>query len=564
MAQSPVTLTVNPQANVIITPDDFSGISLEMGALKLNNGGSLGNMFDDSIYWPGSQHLQVITLFRELGIKNIRVGGGAVDMNIVPTNADIDAFFRFARVTGVKVIYSVRLLNGSISDDINTVKYVWNNYKQYIECFSIGNEPDWNSYHNQDPTITNYPTYLAAWNKFAAAILAAVPGIKLGGPDTGSNYPVPGASDTYYNGLSWNVNFANDEKNSGIVKYIFPHNYVGQSASGTPQQLIDRMLLSSWNTTNYPALYNGSCAPVAALGYLFRLTESNSFSGAVTGGSNSFATALFALDYMHWWAAHGSAGVNFHNKQWVGNGPIYLDANKNFQIYPLGYGIKAFDIGGHGKEDSVSISNPNSLNLTSYAVSDSNSLYVTIINKEHGTGARSANVKIIVGGLSDSASIMYLTAQNGVNDTINVTLGGSAITNSGWQGVWSKVDSININSVSYMVTIPTGSAAIVKINNIISSVNHSTNLPETFKLEQNYPNPFNPVTSINYTIPKSGFISFKIYNILGQEVTTLFEGFQKAGSYKTEFNGAGLSSGIYLYRLSSNEVTETKKMILMK
>jgi hypothetical protein len=465
IAQSPVTLTVSTQSNGIFIPDDFSGISLEMGSLKSGNGGTTGNMFDDATVSPSNLHTQVITLFEELGIKNIRVGGGSVDMNIVPTNADIDAFFRFVKVTNVNVIYSVQLLKGNISDDTNTIKYIWKNYKPYINCFAIGNEPDWKSYHTQDPAITDYPTYLTDWRKFASAVTTAVTDVKLGGPDTGSNYPVSGATNTNYNSLSWTANFANDEKSAGIVKLIFLHNYVGQSASGTAQQMIDKMLSTTWPTTYYPALYNGSCTSVVSAGFPFRLTESNSFSGAVTSGSNSFATALFALDYMHWWAAHGSAGVNFHNKQWVGNGPIYLDAAKNFQVYPVGYGIKAFDIGGHGSEDSVIITNPNSLNLTAYAVSDPNSLYVTIINKEHGTGARSANVKIIAGGLSDSASIMYLIAQNGVNDTANVTLGGSAITNSGWDGIWSKIDSTNINAGSCMVTIPVGSAAIVKIMN---------------------------------------------------------------------------------------------------
>jgi hypothetical protein len=92
MAQSPVTLTVNTQNNGIFIPDDFSGISLEMGGLKSENGGTTRNMFDDAIVSPSNLDTQVITLFEELGIKNIRVGGGSVDMNIVPTNSDDECF----------------------------------------------------------------------------------------------------------------------------------------------------------------------------------------------------------------------------------------------------------------------------------------------------------------------------------------------------------------------------------------------------------------------------------------------------------------------------------------
>jgi len=89
-------------------------------------------------------------------------------------------------------------------------------------------------------------------------------------------------------------------------------------------------------------------------------------------------------------------------------------------------------------------------------------------------------------------------------------------------------------------------------------------IPTNFILSQNYPNPFNPTTIINYSVPKSSFVSLKVYNVLGQEVATLYEGFQKAGYYKSEFNATKLASGVYLYRLQSNGFSVTKKMILMK
>jgi hypothetical protein len=89
-------------------------------------------------------------------------------------------------------------------------------------------------------------------------------------------------------------------------------------------------------------------------------------------------------------------------------------------------------------------------------------------------------------------------------------------------------------------------------------------LPTKFDLSQNYPNPFNPTTIINYSIPTSGFVSLKVFNILGQEVATLYQGFQKAGIFKANFDATKLASGIYLYRLESSGFSETKKMILMK
>lgn len=534
-----------------------------MGALRSGNGGTTGNMFDDSTLWPINFHSQVATLFRELGIKHIRVGGGSVDMDIVPSTYDIDAFFRFARMMNARVTYSVRLLKGNITDDTTTVKYIWNNYGQNIDCISIGNEPDWNSYHNQDPEIADYPTYMSKWKRFAAAITTAVPGIKFGGPDTGSNYPVPGAKSTNYIGFPWTNLFASDEKNAGIVKSIYFHNYVGQSASGTPQQMIDKMLSADWGATCYAPLYTTTAVPVMNNGFPYRLSESNSYSGYVKGGSNSFATALFALDYMHWWASHGAEGVNFHNKQWVGNGPIYLDANKNFQTYPVGYGIKAFDLGGHGNIDPLTMTNADTLNLTAYAVQDSASLYITIINKEHGSGARDANVSIAAEGGSPAASVVYLKSQNGVADTIGVTLGGAPISNTGfWNGTWLPVGMTAADR--YAVTVPASSAAIVKIVRTVTSVSTLSVHPSTYALAQNYPNPFNPSTRIAYSIPSAQFVSLKVFNLLGQEVATLVHERRDAGTYEVEFRGDKLVSGVYVYALHCENFSAVRKMVFVK
>jgi len=92
----------------------------------------------------------------------------------------------------------------------------------------------------------------------------------------------------------------------------------------------------------------------------------------------------------------------------------------------------------------------------------------------------------------------------------------------------------------------------------------NTNIPQNYSLLQNYPNPFNPSTYIKYQLAKSGFVSLKIYDILGNEVRTLVNETKNAGSYKVKFDGSDLSSGIYFYQLKAGEYSETKKMILLK
>ncbi|MEJ2536512.1 MAG: T9SS type A sorting domain-containing protein, partial [Calditrichia bacterium] len=90
------------------------------------------------------------------------------------------------------------------------------------------------------------------------------------------------------------------------------------------------------------------------------------------------------------------------------------------------------------------------------------------------------------------------------------------------------------------------------------------NLPHTFQLFQNYPNPFNPTTTIAFDLPKTSNVLLKIFNILGEEVTTLVSARLFTGSYTYKWDATNLASGVYLYRLEAGDYIETKKMILMK
>jgi hypothetical protein len=95
-------------------------------------------------------------------------------------------------------------------------------------------------------------------------------------------------------------------------------------------------------------------------------------------------------------------------------------------------------------------------------------------------------------------------------------------------------------------------------------VNVSYDVPAEFVLNQNYPNPFNPATTISYFVPKESFVSIKVYDFLGREVTTLVSETKSTGSYELSFDGSGLPSGTYFYTLIANNYSETKKMIVLK
>ncbi len=92
----------------------------------------------------------------------------------------------------------------------------------------------------------------------------------------------------------------------------------------------------------------------------------------------------------------------------------------------------------------------------------------------------------------------------------------------------------------------------------------SISTPSQFELKQNYPNPFNPVTNIEYSVPQRSKVTLKVYNMLGQEIATLYNGILDAGTYRSIFNGSSLPSGVYFYQLKTDNTTLTKKFMLMK
>jgi len=92
----------------------------------------------------------------------------------------------------------------------------------------------------------------------------------------------------------------------------------------------------------------------------------------------------------------------------------------------------------------------------------------------------------------------------------------------------------------------------------------SNTVPNSFSLEQNYPNPFNPVTNLEFGISDLGFVSLKVYDIIGKEVVTLVNKKLSPGRYNVEFDGSGLTSGVYFYRITAGEFTDTKRMMLVK
>ena len=172
----PVTITIDAEHPGPVVPDDFAGLSFERGPLNPGHAG-----VGDYLFSPANNSLAA--LFRNLGLRNLRIGGGSVD-DFIPAGTGSDGFtgidnlFSFAAVAGVKVIYTLRLLSPSSkpiidlkSVDAQAAGYIWRHYRENVASFAIGNEPDWHAFHT-------YPGHL-----LDPAIYEEIPGVP------GSAYP---------------------------------------------------------------------------------------------------------------------------------------------------------------------------------------------------------------------------------------------------------------------------------------------------------------------------------------------------------------------------------------
>lgn len=181
---------------------------------------------------------------------------------------------------------------------------------------------------------------------------------------------------------------------------------------------------------------------------------------------------------------------------------------------------------------------------------------------------------------SSNANYTYYSG----GDSVNVIINQQDSKNSGWVKVADvylqkgertaiKLDNKNLQPGKKLLA----DAMMLMVNRklspnaVITSVKNENGKSaeiKSFRLEQNYPNPFNPSTKINFRIAKASFVTLKVYDVLGREVTTLINGYKQPGNYTVDFNMqktvTGFSSGVYFYRLNAEGLCETKKMLLLK
>lgn len=159
-----------------------------------------------------------------------------------------------------------------------------------------------------------------------------------------------------------------------------------------------------------------------------------------------------------------------------------------------------------------------------------------------------------------SKSLIMLVGQCGSTGT-GISIYNKDLSVTGVRRVWS------IGGCPFAVNSVAGDSSVVNLGldmETVLSSNTKSEVVKDYSLCQNYPNPFNPVTEIEYSLPEQGFVTLKIFDLLGKEIATLVNEVKKAGKYSATFNGENLSSGMYYYKLESNGYSNTKKMMLIK
>ncbi len=136
---------------------------------------------------------------------------------------------------------------------------------------------------------------------------------------------------------------------------------------------------------------------------------------------------------------------------------------------------------------------------------------------------------------------------------------GSLVPNGSniYIGFREWVEDAAVQGATFSLDLVKSTAQVVEVSNI-------NQIPDNYYLGQNYPNPFNPTTAINYSIARKGFVSLKVFDILGKEVATLVNEVKDAGTYSLNFNAAKLTSGVYFYRIQTDKFTDMKSMVLVK
>ena len=421
---------------------DFIGFGYESSAVAR-----------EGYFSPTNTHL--VQLYRTLSPHGLaRIGGNVSDhTRFVADGAPqvqsekgttiinqhvLQEFGDFLRATGWRAMWGLNLGSGSKEEAVEEALAVHRALGDRLQSLEIGNEVD------LLPRFKAYESYYEAYKEYKGAIRGALPQAAFSGPDVAGN-------------TQWAVDFAASE--SKDMELLTHHYY--RTGARRPEATIETLLAPDPVFRIKLEKLQRTCLE---RGIRFRINEVNSFyGGGKLGVSDTFASALWCLDFMFQLASYGCEGINLETDinqlAWVSHySPIFRDAAGQLIARPEYYGILAFAVAGKGNLVKLTTS-PAEANLTTYATrSAGGSLWVTAVNKDL---SRQVTVEL---ALPPGHSLVnaYRLAAPSIESRNQVTLAGAQVSA---QGTWSPgpAEQIEVKDAIASLHVPAASAVLVRL-----------------------------------------------------------------------------------------------------
>ncbi len=343
------------------------------------------------------------------------------------------------------------------------------------------------------------------------------------GDDEAFSIAVDGSGNVYVTGSSENVanyDYATIKYNSsGDSVWVRRYNGPGNDIDWANSIAID--ISGNVYVTGY-STGNGTYQDYATIKYSSSGVQQwvERYNGL--GNDNDWSTSI-AVD---------ASGNVYVTGQTIGNGTSNDYTTIKYNSSGVQQWVESYNGPGNSIDEAASI-----------AVDGSGNVYVTGISAPNY-----ATIKYSSSGVQQWVE-RYSGPGSGGNGANSIAVDGSGnVYVTGWS--FGSGTGLDFATIKYSQTI-----GIQPVSNEI---------PNKFFLSQNYPNPFNPATNIEFSIPKSGFVNLTIYDAMGREIETLVNGELKQGTYKADWDASNFVSGVYFYKLSALDYSDTKKMILMK
>ena len=434
----PVTVTVDLSKQGRQIPKYFTGFSFEKYSLI-------------KAACFNANNTSFINMVKGLGNGVLRIGGGSVDdvqwtnnatttKSFTLTSTDMYHFFAFAGATRWPVMYGVNLHPATLPLSVAEISYLNSHFGNMTASLVLGNEPDLYQPFGHRPSTYGYTDFLNEWTTLHDSLHRVAPAQCFSGPGTASG--------------TWMIPFARDKHSS--ISWLSEH-YYKLNTGGDTVQSIAKLLTKDTAFLTRAYILRKATQPY---NLAWRIDECNTSAANRSGVSNSFASALWALDFMFLAADQGASGVNFHcgNTYYT---PICFLSGPATPM-PMYYGMLLFSKASLGNMLSVASTAGTSINFSSWAVRQADgAVQVTLINKDL---LNEASVSLsAANGTTQLTSATTLRLQGpSPSSFTGATFGGSAVKADGtWAA--SVKESLVISGNTTTVKVPPCSAVMITL-----------------------------------------------------------------------------------------------------